>query len=274
MGVTNLPELCLSYETEHKRYGRTLNPYDTSRTPGGSSGGESALIASGASLFGIASDFLGSIRLPAAFTGIFGLRTTSPVVSIVGILPEVNEKNIRKLTSIGPMARYARDLPILLKVMSGTNANLLSLDKNIDVSTLRVFHVPKFRMDVECLAFDEDITQTIEKGVEEFRKIGAKVQIMPPEVNFDHLFEKCIARVYSLPRQPMVDCSDISSKPNAIAGIFKEYFKFLCFQSHHTFSHITAEYFMRINKIHNSQQTNYFLKVADKLEAQLEVIVS
>ncbi|XP_026680285.1 fatty-acid amide hydrolase 2-A-like [Diaphorina citri] len=69
---TNVPELCTSWETTNYITGKTVNPYDFSRTPGGSSGGEAALISSAASVIGIGSDLAGSIRVPAMFTGIFG----------------------------------------------------------------------------------------------------------------------------------------------------------------------------------------------------------
>lgn len=85
--VTNTPELCLFWETYNKVTGMTRNPYDVERTPGGSSGGEAALIASGASLIGLGSDVAGSCRLPAMFTGIYGHKPTPFVCSPYGHHP-------------------------------------------------------------------------------------------------------------------------------------------------------------------------------------------
>src|SRR5215467_7061994 len=87
LGKTNLPELSLAYESNNLIYGRTNNPYDLSRTPGGSSGGESAIIAAGGSPLGLGTDGFGSIRLPAHFCGIAGLKPTAGRVPYTGLLP-------------------------------------------------------------------------------------------------------------------------------------------------------------------------------------------
>src|ERR1700674_4086146 len=76
LGVTNTPELLMAWETDNLLYGRTNNPWDLSRTAGGSSGGEAAAIASGCSASGVGSDGGGSIRVPAHFCGICGLKPT------------------------------------------------------------------------------------------------------------------------------------------------------------------------------------------------------
>ena len=73
---TNLPDLLFSFETDNLIYGRTNNPYDLTRTPGGSSGGEAALIAACGSPLGLGSDALGSVRVPAAFCGIASIKPT------------------------------------------------------------------------------------------------------------------------------------------------------------------------------------------------------
>lgn len=77
IAVTNTPELCLNWETNNLTVGRTLNPYNTHYTSGGSSGGEGALIGSGGSMAGLGSDIAGSIRIPANFNGIFGHKPTA-----------------------------------------------------------------------------------------------------------------------------------------------------------------------------------------------------
>lgn len=77
LAVTNVPEAVMWCETSNTIYGRTNNPYDIRRTCGGSSGGEGALIAAAGSMIGLGSDVGGSIRIPAAFNGVFGLKPTS-----------------------------------------------------------------------------------------------------------------------------------------------------------------------------------------------------
>lgn len=76
LAVTNVPEVCLWWESVNAIYGRTKNPYDSRRIAGGSSGGESALISAAGSVIGIGSDIAGSIRMPAYFNGVFGFKPT------------------------------------------------------------------------------------------------------------------------------------------------------------------------------------------------------
>ena len=87
LGVTNTPELLMAWETDNLLHGRTNSPWDLNRTPGGSSGGESAAIASGMSAGGVGSDGGGSIRVPAHFTGICGLKPTPGRIPSTGKLP-------------------------------------------------------------------------------------------------------------------------------------------------------------------------------------------
>uniref|UniRef100_T1GJ28 Amidase domain-containing protein n=1 Tax=Megaselia scalaris TaxID=36166 RepID=T1GJ28_MEGSC len=104
--------------------GQTKNPYDLRRTPGGSSGGEAALLASGASLLGLTSDIGGSSRLPAMFSGIWGHKPTPYAVSFKGHHPTSDFPKWGDFFTIAPMTRYAKDLPLLLKCMAdptGTN---------------------------------------------------------------------------------------------------------------------------------------------------------
>ena len=120
LGKTNLPELSLAYESNNLIYGRTNNPYDLSRTPGGSSGGESAIIAAGGSPLGLGTDGFGSIRLPAHFCGIAGLKPTSGRIPFTGLLPHGFGASA-KLRHVGPMARYVEDLILTLPILSGVD---------------------------------------------------------------------------------------------------------------------------------------------------------
>ena len=118
LGKTNTPELTLSYDTENLIYGRTYNPYDLARTPGGSSGGAAAILAVGGSALDIGSDTAGSIRIPAHFCGVAGLKPTFGRVSRAGhILPAGGVAGRR--THVGPMARFVEDLVLALSIISG-----------------------------------------------------------------------------------------------------------------------------------------------------------
>ncbi len=118
LGVTNTPEFLMAWETDNLLYGRTNSPWDLQRTPGGSSGGESAAIASGMSAGGVGSDGGGSIRVPAHFTGICGLKPTPGRIPATGHFPPSGGP-FSLLGVVGPMARTAEDLQMLFEVMQG-----------------------------------------------------------------------------------------------------------------------------------------------------------
>ena len=118
IGKTNCPEFLASYETDNYIVGRTNNPWNVERTSGGSSGGESAAIAALCSPAGIGSDGGGSVRIPAHFCGIAGLKPTPGRVPATGHVPEINHPG-GLLGVAGPMARNARDLKLLFRVLAG-----------------------------------------------------------------------------------------------------------------------------------------------------------
>ncbi len=118
LGKTNTPEFLNNYETDNYITGRTNNPWNLSYTAGGSSGGESAAIAAFCSAGGIGSDGGGSIRIPAHFTGICGLKPTPGRVSAAGHFPEIAHPG-GLLGVAGPMARTAEDVRLLFSVLAG-----------------------------------------------------------------------------------------------------------------------------------------------------------
>jgi Asp-tRNA(Asn)/Glu-tRNA(Gln) amidotransferase A subunit family amidase len=118
LGVTNTPELLMAWETDNLLYGRTNSPWDLERTPGGSSGGEAAAIAAGMSAGGVGSDGGGSIRVPAHFSGICGLKPTPGRIPTTGHFP-VSAGPFALIGVVGPMARTVADLKVLFEVMQG-----------------------------------------------------------------------------------------------------------------------------------------------------------
>jgi amidase len=118
LGVTNTPELLMAWETDNLLYGRTSNPWDLARTPGGSSGGEAAAIAAGMSAGGVGSDGGGSIRVPAHFSGICGLKPTPGRIPCTGHYP-ISGGPFALIGVVGPMARTVADLKLLFEVMQG-----------------------------------------------------------------------------------------------------------------------------------------------------------
>ena len=122
LGTTNCPEFLMAYETANLLHGRTNNPWDLTRSPGGSSGGESAAIAAGMSVAGLGSDSGGSVRVPAHFTGICSLKPTPGRIPGRGHLPPcVGPFAI--LGAIGPMARTVADVELLFNALSGQDAS-------------------------------------------------------------------------------------------------------------------------------------------------------
>ncbi len=121
LGRTNTPPMLKRYDTDNAITGRTNNPWDVTRTPGGSSGGEAAAIAAMCSAGGVASDGGGSIRIPAHFCGIAGLKPTPGRIPGTGHTPLLGYP-AGLVTVAGPMARTATDLRLLFSVLSGYDA--------------------------------------------------------------------------------------------------------------------------------------------------------
>lgn len=150
LGVTNAPEGGLWMETNNLVYGRSANPWDLSRTPGGSSGGEAAIIAAGGSPFGLGSDVGGSVRIPAAFCGICSHKPTGRMVPSTGHWPPVSG-DMGAYNCIGPMARRVGDLDLALRVIAGpdgsdpsTRAFELGPREGVDLASVSVYPVTAF----------------------------------------------------------------------------------------------------------------------------------
>jgi Asp-tRNA(Asn)/Glu-tRNA(Gln) amidotransferase A subunit family amidase len=118
LGRTNTSELLRDYECANPLTGRTNNPWDLERTPGGSSGGEAAAIAACCSPGGIGSDGGGSIRIPAHFCGVAGLKPTPGRIPVGGHFPALGYP-AGLVTTVGPMARTVKDLRLLFSVLAG-----------------------------------------------------------------------------------------------------------------------------------------------------------
>lgn len=199
LGKTNTPELTLGFESVNPVYGRTSNPYDLARTPGGSSGGAAAIVAAGGVPLEIGSDTGGSIRLPAHFCGIAGIRPTPGRVSRAGHAIGPGSA-IDGLTSIGPLARRVEDLELALRLLSGPDGRdpllapvPLGASDAVDVRRLRV----AWFVDNGIAPPDDDVAGAVCDAVRALADAGARTtERRPPGVErTEPLFMNVILRL-------------------------------------------------------------------------------
>ncbi|XP_018402299.1 PREDICTED: fatty-acid amide hydrolase 2-A [Cyphomyrmex costatus] len=229
--VSNTPELCLWWHTFNKITGTTRNPYDTQRTAGGSSGGEAALLGSGASILGLASDVGGSVRLPAMFCGIFGHKPTPNWISVEGHKPSANDKNWSTFFAIGSMVRYATDLPLLLTVMSQSDEARITFNKKVNLGNIKYFYMDNYGPSTGSIA--TEIKDAISKLIKHLEIIsGVKVE----KANFEDM-----KRSFELSSVVLLTIKDIYSmfnrwdNPKKSKNVFMETLKYIFFMSQHTF---------------------------------------
>ena len=182
LGQTNVPELALAYETDNLVYGRTHNPYDVTRTPGGSGGGGAAAIASGGSALEIGADTAGSIRLPSHFCGIAGIRPTTGRVPLTGYFPPL-VGILSSISAAGPMARRIEDLQLALSIVSGPDGHdpetvlaPIGDPASVDVTTLRI----AFYTDNGIVSSTPETVGTVQAAALAASKAGARVEEARP----------------------------------------------------------------------------------------------
>jgi Asp-tRNA(Asn)/Glu-tRNA(Gln) amidotransferase A subunit family amidase len=174
VGKTNNPEFCYRGITDNDVFGLTRNPWDPGRTPGGSSGGSGAAVAAGMVPLAVGTDGGGSIRIPASFCGIAGIKPT------FGLVPkEPGFRNWRTLSVDGPLARTVRDLALMLSVMAGPSAaddqalpipagDLPAAVEAADVSGLRVAH----SVDLGFAPVEQDVRAAFAHAIEALGAAG------------------------------------------------------------------------------------------------------
>ncbi|BAN26432.1 amidase [Caballeronia insecticola] len=177
LAKTNLPEFSYWIESDNLLSGRTLNPWNPERTPGGSSGGESAAIAAGMSPMGLATDVAISIRGPAALTGVIGLKATHGRIPMTGIWPRVP----RRFWHVGPMARSVRDIALAYSLLAGPDGadgfstSPLRLDAGLGAKPERPVRVgwlvePGFGL------IDREVAATVQAAAEALKGAGVIVE--------------------------------------------------------------------------------------------------
>ena len=194
IGNTNMDEFAMGGSTENSCYGPTYNPWDLTRVPGGSSGGSAAAIASGQAIFALGSDTGGSIRCPAAFCGVVGLKPTYGRVSRYGLVAFANS-----LDQIGPITKCVYDSALILEIISGKDPlDSTSVDIKVDKYTeelkkpieKKVLGIPK---EFFGEAINKEVKKSINQSIEKLESLG----ITTVEVSIPHL-EYTIATYYLL----------------------------------------------------------------------------
>jgi fatty acid amide hydrolase 2 len=177
VGVTNLSELCMWMESDNRVYGRTNNPYDPTRTVGGSSGGEGAIVGAGGVPFGLGSDVGGSIRMPAFFNGVFGHKPGSGLVPSSGQFPPPHGRAWSYLAT-GPLTRRAEDLMPLLRLLAGpdgedpsTREQAIGDPSTVRIDQLRILDVS----DNGFLGVTDDLRAAQQRAAGALGRRGAKV---------------------------------------------------------------------------------------------------
>lgn len=177
IGKTNMDEFAMGSSTENSAYKLTKNPWDTRMVPGGSSGGSAAAVAAGDTVVALGSDTGGSIREPASFCGVVGMKPTYGMVSRFGLVAFASS-----LDQIGPFGRSVEDVAITLSALSGhderdsTSFNQPQTDFSVSLKP----EVPSLRVGVikELIGegIDPDVRDAILAAVETYKKLGAKVE--------------------------------------------------------------------------------------------------
>src|SRR5205823_5167601 len=153
IGKTNVPAMLADYQTSNPIFGRTNNPWDVERTPGGSSGGAAAALASGMTPFDVGTDLSASIRIPAHFCGLFGLKPSEQRASLAGLIPDPRgtPRSVRIMSCIGPMARTVEDLPLLYPIIAGPDGRDTEVPPvpvgeapEVELTNLRIACAPTF----------------------------------------------------------------------------------------------------------------------------------
>jgi aspartyl-tRNA(Asn)/glutamyl-tRNA(Gln) amidotransferase subunit A len=177
LGKTNMDEFAMGSSTENSGYGPTRNPWDTTRVPGGSSGGSAAAVAAGQAPLGIGTDTGGSIRQPAALCGIVGVKPTYGLVSRYGLIAFASS-----LDQVGPFARDVRDAADLLEVIAGHDPmDSTSIpDAPTDVTSRLTDGIDGLRVGVVKELFLEGtepgVLAQVREGLERLEGLGARLE--------------------------------------------------------------------------------------------------
>src|SRR6266581_3390894 len=190
IGKTNVAMMLADYQSNNPIFGRTKNPWNIERTPGGSSGGAAAALAAGMTPFDIGTDLSASIRIPAHFCGVCGLKPTEQRVPLTGLLPGLPApRSVRIMSCIGPMARTVEDLALLYSIIAGldgrdTEVQPVPVDDvpHLELKQLRIAFAPTF----PGFAVAADIRAAVKALAQQLHPFCAAVEEATlPQVDFN-----------------------------------------------------------------------------------------
>lgn len=196
IGKTNVPPLLGGPYTDNPIFGRTNNPWNLSRTPGGSSGGAAAAVAAGLVPIDIGSDALGSVRLPSHFCGLFGLKPSERRVSLHGHLcfgdVPGNPRVWRSICTVGPLARSLEDLELAFDILSGADGFDTELPplpaRRVPTPELRSLRVA-FAPTLPGVPVARELRETVEALAGTLSGLGARVEEKLPALDYDDVFQ-------------------------------------------------------------------------------------
>lgn len=226
LGKTNVPPMMVGPQTDNPIFGRTNNPWSLDRTPGGSSGGAAAAVAASMTPFDIGSDLGGSVRVPAHFCGLFGLKPTERRVSHAGHIPGLpgETRSVRIMASIGPLARDIGDLTLLYRIIAGPDGRDTEVAPvpiepvdHLELADMRIAVAetfPGFPVSAETRQAIRDLASTVQPYCRAVHEAPL------PELDYDwnRLFEPARLAIDSLRQGPDDAPIPLKSYLEALAG--------------------------------------------------------
>jgi aspartyl-tRNA(Asn)/glutamyl-tRNA(Gln) amidotransferase subunit A len=208
LGKTNLDEFAMGSSTENSAFGPTRNPHDLNRVPGGSSGGSAAAVAANECVYALGSDTGGSIRLPASFCGVVGLKPTYGAVSRYGLIAFASS-----LDQIGPITKTVQDCKIVFEAISGKDEmDSTSLDYNLPKNSPQPLKIENLRLGIPKEYFikgiDPGVEKPIKNAIKKYEEMGARIE----EVSLPHT-------EYALPAYYIINPSEASANLSRYDGI-------------------------------------------------------
>lgn len=271
IAVTNTPQLCMNWETYNNVIGITMNPYDQKRTTGGSSGGESALISAAASIVGVGSDIAGSLRLPPMFTGIFGHKPTPRLLSVEGHVPDSLDPDFEEYFTLGPIARYAEDLTLMLKVLKQPGGPDVPLDKPVDLSKIKFYYMEGDGSNVSD-PIGPEVRQAMQQA-RDYLKHTYNIEVRPLQIkHIEHMWEvsirilmniKHVRNIYTHPENRKEWVSVWPEVLKTLIGMSKHNFLCVCYgPATKFFDALPKSYYKKL------------LSIFDEIKSEFEKVLS